>query len=41
MKNHLAEGIGTFIFIFLTIGIDVIAPKGAGLLGIGACIKLV
>jgi aquaporin Z len=36
MKKFLAESIGTFIFIFLTVGIDVIAPKGAGLLGIGA-----
>ncbi|HEU4496554.1 MAG TPA: aquaporin [Flavobacterium sp.] len=36
MKNYLSEAVGTFIFIFLTVGIDVIAPKGAGLLGIGA-----
>jgi aquaporin Z len=36
MKQYIAETVGTFIFIFLTVGIDVIAPKGAGLLGIGA-----
>jgi len=40
MKKYFAEFFGTCIFIYLTVGIDVIAPKGAGLLGIGASFGL-
>jgi aquaporin Z len=40
MSIHVKELIGSFIFVFITVGIDVIAPKGAGLLGIGASFGL-
>ncbi|WP_375448368.1 aquaporin [uncultured Fibrella sp.] len=36
MRAFVAELIGTALLVFITVGVDVIAPKGAGLLGIGA-----